>query len=109
MHDAEDTGLADDLLEDSERIFHRGVAEFQQRQMQNFHESLKEAVVWGNHEIEGGANPENTQFIIETHAQKLRSALREERDTYVRNMRIVQKIRNQNLLLFLLDHERKSA
>lgn len=95
--------LLDDLVEDSERVFHHDMAKFQLNQQKRYDEYNKKLHDWADVEFKKGATDGKTlDLSIETELKRFRNELHEETKQYMIIMDQEKKTRDEAIGLFVL-------
>lgn len=95
-----DTSLLDDLLETSDRLYHRAVSTKQLDLQSNLEEATNAARAWYQREFaRPGANKEYLDFIVWQHLQKVRERLKAELHEFMDAALVEQADRDQAIYL----------
>jgi hypothetical protein len=97
----EPTTLEQDLLEDSDRAFHRAVTLFQKEQAGHYHDKMRKVLVWLAQEIKKPtANRQQAEDAVHQYDWEMREAIHRDREQFADAMRAVKEQRDRLILLF---------
>lgn len=90
--------LHDDLLETSDRVFHREVAKFQLQQHARFMEFMRQLDAWHKQEQQNIMNnPLQLAWMVKEHIKKIRAQLRAETKEAISGLLRMKHERNEGI------------
>lgn len=94
--------MLDELMEDSDRIFHKDAAAYQVSQHKRLREYEKTLYVWGDEQFNKGMDALAIDNAINTELVKMRQLLHYETQQYLRILDQQLRTRNEGIGLFVL-------